>query len=57
MKSENQIRGALVDHFLNIRRLKNPEILKKYAEDLGWTEEYLKGYMEGVTFAYEWMLK
>jgi hypothetical protein len=58
MKSEERIRGALAGHTFNIAKLlAQPAELKKAAKKLGRTEEYLKGYIEGVRFAYSWVLE
>jgi len=57
MKSKKEISGALVSHTSNMARLiRDPAMLKMMAHDLGWTEDYLKGYNDGVKFAYEWVL-
>jgi hypothetical protein len=57
LKSEKEVRGALESHKTNMQKCESvPSFLKEIAKDLGWSRQYTKGYMEGVKWAYEWML-
>jgi hypothetical protein len=57
MKSRVEINGAFVSYTANMARLvRDPAMAMMIAHDLGWSEEYLKGYNEGVKFVYEWVL-
>ena len=57
MKTEEEIRGVLASHSYNVSMLlAQPMELAKVAKSLGWTEERLKGYQEGVQYAYKWAL-
>jgi len=56
MKTETQIKHALDYHSKNMLSLTD-EQKKNLAMRLGWSLEYLKGYAEGVEWAYKWMLK
>lgn len=58
MKTENEVRSVLVSHRNNTFSLRSrPSLLKKHAKTLGWSEEYLKGYQDGVEWAYIWFLQ
>lgn len=58
MRSEQEIQDALASHSLNLLSLVGSKaFLKKVARDLGWTEERVKGYTEGVIWAYTWILE
>ena len=58
MKKESEVRKASASHSFNMAKLlAQPTELKKAADKLGWTEEYLKGYAEGVQWAYKWILE
>ena len=58
MKTKEEVEQALASHSFKMSLvLAQPNELLKLCKKLGWTEEYLKGYAEGVKFAYEWMLK
>jgi hypothetical protein len=57
MKSKQEIIGALACHNSSMARLSSdPALVKIIAHNLGWSEEYTKGYNEGVKFVYEWVL-
>ena len=57
MKSNEEVRNALEGHQIVRRVLRaSPEKLKQKAHELGWSEEYLRGYQDGVEFAYDWFL-
>ena len=56
LKKKYQISEALASHVLNMKS-RTEEQTKLVAAELGWTIEYLKGYCEGVKWAYEWILK
>jgi len=57
LKTKKEVTGALASHTANMARLtRDPAMMRMMAHDLGWTEDYLKGYNEGVKFAYGWFL-
>jgi len=58
MKNENETRNALVSHRLNsVNLLELPEQLQIVATKLNWSVDRLTGYIEGVEWAYEWVLE
>ena len=57
IKTEERVRSAMLSHGAMLRAIKSDEkILKETAKRMGWSEERVIGYMEGINWAYEWFL-
>ena len=56
MKTETQVQGALISHQKSMLKIKNKADLETVSKHLNWSEQYTLGYMEGVEFAYKWVL-
>lgn len=54
MRTEEMIKGALENHSKNM--LADEKTRERIAKELGWSLEHLKGFAEGVKWAYEWVL-
>lgn len=58
MKTEREITEVLLDHEKKTRILLEDWImLEAHAKELRWSIDRVKGYMEGVAFAYRWCLE
>lgn len=58
MRTPEQIRGALASHAFNKALLAAaPKRLTREAKKWGKSEDWVKGYMAGVEFAYKWVLE
>lgn len=57
MRTEEEIRAVLRDHDGRMRNtLADHTALVTLAKELGWSPERVRGYSEGATFAYRWVL-
>ena len=55
MKTDQEVKAALEYH-VTLAKFSKRKQLETIAIQLGWTVDYLKGYREGVKWAYEWFL-
>ena len=55
MRSKSRVKGALKEHKDKpLTRIKLMQLKKKYPNR---SEDYWKGYFDGVSWAYEWVLE
>ena len=55
MKTENEVTGALMHHQDSMRLTQaEKEVI---AKRLSWSPERMQGYLDGVNFAYKWVLE
>lgn len=57
MKTRVEVEGALASHQVTRKLLLDKTNLERQSKQLGWKEDYLLGYVEGVEFAYKWFLE
>jgi len=53
MRSKEEILQVLADHESKTKSMNR----EKRAKEMGWSTERLRGYVEGVSWAYRWVLE